>query len=422
MRTYAALASSVILVLSTAAPRAADGDERIQEASSNKKPVLAIVESQGATSGGTDATRLSGLTDAELKAKLTALQAELARRKKKTAAHIEASNNDPSSPSKQSAKSGKSKDSSPSAYYQQIYLRELGYPHEAAANPVKTPPSDPCNPQRLFLRANQLDNYLYGITPASKAKGASISYTDNLAAGTQDAVINGMLSYVVLRDICPVTPPGDGAFISGYSIAPFVFGQGNYTQPKLKTEQSALQFGVNNQFEISRFLIPRQAFTITPYYQTDYRGLASAIGVKAYWQPYDADLHLGGYIDTNPYLGWFWQLQGEVDERNVSSVGVTNLKKTNYDWIGGTAALNLFFLPADPNVPDWIRNRFAFYATANYFTDANSGKSISYYSAKLSYKISVDGSSAISVEYDNGTQETTLVAARQYLVSLSYAY
>jgi hypothetical protein len=125
MRTYAALASSVILVLSTAAPRAADGDERIQEASSNKKPVLAIVESQGATSGGTDATRLSGLTDAELKAKLTALQAELARRKKKTAAHIEASNNDPSSPSKQSAKSGKSKDSSPSAYYQQIYLREL---------------------------------------------------------------------------------------------------------------------------------------------------------------------------------------------------------------------------------------------------------------------------------------------------------
>jgi hypothetical protein len=79
-------------------------------------------------------------------------------------------------------------------------------------------------------------------------------------------------------------------------------------------------------------------------------------------------------------------------------------------------------LPADPNVPDWIRNRFAFYATASYFTDPDSGKSINYYSLKLSYKISTDGSSAISVEYDNGTQETTLVAARQYLVSLNYAY
>ena len=272
---------------------------------------------------------------------------------------------------------------SPSAHYQQELLRELGYPREAAAAaPPKPTSTDPCNPQRLFIRANSLDNYLYGITPASKAKGASISYTDDRLAGTQNATINGMVSYVAFRDICPPTPPGDAPFFSGYSIAPFVLGQGNYTQPKLKTEHSALQFGVENQFEISRSWLPRQVFTIAPYVQTDYRDLARAEGVKVYWDPYDADLHLGGYIDTNPYLGWFVQLRGEADAIDVNSVGVTNLTKTNYDWVGGTAALNMYFLPSDPNVPDWIRNRFAFYATASYFTDARSGRDIHYYTAK----------------------------------------
>jgi hypothetical protein len=48
-------------------------------------------------------------------------------------------------------------------------------------------------------------------------------------------------------------------------------------------------------------------------------------------------LHLGGYLDTDPYLGWFAQLRGEVDEIEVSNVGVTNLSKTSYSWVEGTA-------------------------------------------------------------------------------------
>jgi hypothetical protein len=309
------------------------------------------------------------------------------------------------------------------AHFQQLYLREMGYKNEALAAPPPRPVvPDPCNPQRLFIRQNSLDNYLYGITPASKAKGASISYTDDQHAGTQTATINAMVSYVALRDLCPPTPPGDAPFFSGYSIAPFVLGQGNYTQPQAKTEHSSLQFGVENQFEISRSWLPRQVFTIAPYVQTDYRDQGRASGVKAYWDPYDIDLHLGGYLDTDPYLGWFVQLRGEANEIQVSKVGVTNLSSTSYSWVGGTAALNVYFLPADLNVPDFIRNRFAFYATANYFTDTRSGMNIRYYTAKLSYKISSDGSSSVSVEYDNGTQKDTLVATRQWLASLTYAY
>lgn len=411
-----------MVIASTHALLAADGDQNGQGAATDR-PVVALLDSQASASARDSILGLSNLTDAELAAQLAALKAEAARRKEKRSTRTSALSN-PDTPSpKKSVKKSTQGPPSPSAHYQQELLRELGYPREAAAAaPPKPTSTDPCNPQRLFIRANSLDNYLYGITPASKAKGASISYTDDRLAGTQNATINGMVSYVAFRDICPPTPPGDAPFFSGYSIAPFVLGQGNYTQPKLKTEHSALQFGVENQFEISRSWLPRQVFTIAPYVQTDYRDLARAEGVKVYWDPYDADLHLGGYIDTNPYLGWFVQLRGEADAIDVNSVGVTNLTKTNYDWVGGTAALNMYFLPSDPNVPDWIRNRFAFYATASYFTDARSGRDIHYYTARLSYKITSDGSSAISIEYDDGTQQATLVTAKQYLVSLSYAY
>jgi hypothetical protein len=204
MRAYALFALGMMLVVSTSAPRAADGDRQVQVSASNDRSEVAILDSQVSGATRVDPKNVSSLTDAELRARLVALQVELAKRKQKSAA----STAEVSSFRDQAAKSEKPKESNPAAYYQQKYLRELGYPREAAANPVKTPPSDPCNPQRIFLRENQLDNYLYGITPASKAKGASISYTDNLAAKSQNAVINGMLSYVLLRDLCPLTPAG----------------------------------------------------------------------------------------------------------------------------------------------------------------------------------------------------------------------
>jgi len=364
------------------------------------------------------AANFANLSDEQLQQQIDAANAELLRRRQARVFAAASKGQPKPGPQAKPTQSAKGD----TAHFQKIYLRELGYPNEAAAAPPKPPIVDPCNPQRLYIRQNSLDNYLYGVTPASKAKGAQVSYTDDRLAGTQSATINGMVSYVVLRDLCPVTPPGDSPFLSAYLVAPFVLGQGNYTEPHAKTERSALQFGAENQIEISRWIIPRQVFTIAPYFQTDYRDEARAGGAKAYWDLYDPDLHLGGYLDTDPYLGWFIQIRGEADALKVGSVGVTNLAKTDYEWFGGTAALNVFFLPADTNVPDIIRNRFAFYATASYFTDAHSGMNIHYYTAKLAYKITSDGSSSIAVEYDDGTQQSTLVAAKQYLVSLSYAY
>src|ERR1700720_704415 len=44
------------------------------------------------------------------------------------------------------------------AKFQKIWLREYGYPNEVAATPPAKPaPTDPCDPQRLYIRANSLD-------------------------------------------------------------------------------------------------------------------------------------------------------------------------------------------------------------------------------------------------------------------------
>ena len=305
--------------------------------------------------------------------------------------------------------------------YQKQYVREGHYDWETIEK-VKPNKADPCNPQRLFVRADSLDNYLYGITPTSKAKGASVSYLNDQVAGTQNIGIDGMVSYVVARSLCPETPLGDAPFVSGYSIAPYVQGQGSITIPQSKKEQSTAKVGVEAEVEVSRGFPLRQVFTIAPYYLSDYRGVARVHGVNAYWDAYDSDLHLGGYINTNPYLGWFVQVRGEADVRDVQAVGFTNLDKSRYAWLGGTIRASFFLFPSAMNVDPAFRNRISFIGEADWFDDARSGRQIHKYVATAKYNISDSGNSSIQLEYTRGTDKETLVYLNQVLVKLSYAY
>jgi hypothetical protein len=127
---------------------------------------------------------------------------------------------------------------------------------------------------------------------------------------------------------------------------------------------------------------------LAPFYQTDFRDTARIGGVNAYWDLFDPNLHLGGYVSTTlePNLGWFLQVRGELDVRKVSTPGLTNLTKSDYEWAGGTARLNLFFFPYATTVPEFIRNRFSFFATVSAFHDVNSGQNILEYTAALAYK------------------------------------
>jgi len=47
----------------------------------------------------------------------------------------------------------------------------------------KPPRANPCEPQRLFVRGDSMDNLLYDITPAAKAKIQSQEELRSLASG-----------------------------------------------------------------------------------------------------------------------------------------------------------------------------------------------------------------------------------------------
>jgi hypothetical protein len=144
--------------------------------------------------------------------------------------------------------------------------------------------------------------------------------------------------------------------------------------------------------------------------------------MHVYWDPYDPNLHLGGYINTNPYLGWFLQIRGEADVFNVSNPGLTNLSKTSYAWVGGTARLNMYFFPLAEDVLPWLRNRFSFFARVDLFHDLHSGMDVNIYTVALKYMISENGSSGVELAYSEGTDKNTLVRAHQYSLKLTYAY
>lgn len=280
--------------------------------------------------------------------------------------------------------------------------------------------------QRLFVRADSLDNFLYAAPTAENAQGASVSYTDDRVAKSRTLAVQGQVSYVLFRDLCPTTPKEYLPFISGWAVVPFVAADGNFTSPRAKSEESSLKVGVDTQFELARSFglfgdFPlRQVFTLSPYYQTDFRGEARAYGFNGYWDAYDLRYNLGGYLKTNPYLGWFVQLRGEADIRQVDIPGVTGLSSTSYDWAGATARLTMIFLPS-ADVPDWLQNRFSFIATAKYFHDFRSGMDVSLYQATLKYKLNPAGYSSIGFEYTNGTSKETLVYAQKYMIKFLYA-
>jgi hypothetical protein len=376
------------------------------------------VASRAASETQTDPAAARALS--ELKADIDAQSVELARKKQQYEALLKRTRQ----PSQESAPAAKPQVESWQGLfekYQKQYVREGGYDWETETK-IKPAKIDPCHPQNLYIRADSLDNYLYGITPASKALGASISYLNDQVAHSQSVGINGMVSYVVARDLCPDTPVGDQPFISGYAIAPYVQGAGNLTIPQSKKEQSFAKIGVEAELEVARGFPLRQVFTFAPYYLTDYRGQAQAEGANFYWDAYDADLHLGGYINTNPYLGWFVQVRGEADVRNVDAVGVTGLDKVSYAWLGGTIRASFFLFPTAMDVDPVWRNRLSFIGEVSWFEDARSGQEVHKYVATAKYNISESGNSSIQLQYTRGTDKETLVFLNQVLVKLSYAY
>jgi hypothetical protein len=311
---------------------------------------------------------------------------------------------------------------------------------------VKDPPSADDTPQRIFVRANPIDNFWYGLLPGGVGglQGASVSYTNDHVAKTQKAVVNGEISYLWV-------PPNysDLDVWGDYALASWFAANGNWSEPLKKPENSAFKIGLDGQVRFrSADLLTTDVnrkwnffFSVSPYLQTDFRQVERAGGITVAFEPVIPELLLGAG-KANEYFLAFWILRPEADFRQVANPGFTSQRKGNYEWLGYTTRGNLQFLPLPTGnrwVDEWLVNRFVLIATAQYFWDAHSSSEARYYTAQLQYNLgpcnfpktsepgvysdcAITGNSAISFEYDWGTDKDTLVFTNQYLLKLSYKY
>lgn len=92
-----------------------------------------------------------------------------------------------------------------------------------------------------------------------------------------------------------------------------------------KTSTSVLRFGADFQtsLETTQFLgglLPEHYFYVSPFYETDYRGLAQIDGVDLSWQPVSFPLHLG-VAPTQSVFSFMWQFKAEAELTQVNNPG-----------------------------------------------------------------------------------------------------
>ena len=324
-------------------------------------------------------------------------------------------------------------------------------PHDNPPIPPLVPVNtDQCisDPQGLFVRADPLDNINYLVTPqdskSAAAKGLDVGYTNNRIASTQTATINGRVGYLLFGALCEHAEP-TSVYLRGFGLAPFVSANGTWNEPLTKNSTSALKGGLDFQlaFATPYFPIREHFFYVSPYHQTDFRGLARIEGVTLAWEPVSHEFALDSgtpfLAELVPYLLFFWQLRPELDLTEVYDPGLTNLVKGSHAWLGTNVRANLALFPLNPHIdwPELIGGRFSFIGTAQNFYDSKTRTTANYYSAVVQYKLgackrgndpkdvnpcAIQGSSSISFEYDWGTNRDTLVNTNQYLVKLGFAY
>lgn len=317
----------------------------------------------------------------------------------------------------------------------------------ASANPL-TQPGCWDYSKKLFVRADPLDNFYYDLDPqasssSADAKGATASYTNDQLAKTQSATVNGRASYLLFGAHCQDNPREP--FVLGYAIAPFVSANGTWADPAKKGTNSSLRAGTDIGIAISttEWLIQDHFWYLSPFYQTDFSGLARIQGATLAYEPVALRFGLGATGAGSPYYSFFWQFRGEADWMNVTEPGLTNLIKGDTVHYGAIlrAHLGLFPIRDEAHLwPDWLVGRFAIIGTAQYFRDSRTNADLPYYSVALQYKLGsckapdpsapktsdvaqcvIPGTSSVSLEYENGTNKDTLVNVNQILLKLGFA-
>ncbi|MCF1464042.1 hypothetical protein FS827_22315 [Agrobacterium vitis] len=302
--------------------------------------------------------------------------------------------------------------------------RLAGIPVEALLTEEKPKPVGACEDrQQLFIRRDRLDNWMFDLVPLAKAQGASVNYTSDQQAGENNLSIDGTIGVALWRDPCRSLPKDSKAgtpYFSAFAIVPWVSAHGNRSTGDKET--SDLRFGLEFQSELADIApLNLSYFSISPYYQTDFRGDANAFGVEANWTPYWLEARLGGnYISNGDPLDWFWQFSAEADYLSVQDVGKTELKDDDYAWVGFTAKINLF--PFSDSANPALADRVRITGTMKHYWDMLSGEHISDYLAEIAYNLDPSGATSISLNYENGTRKDTRADVDQVALKLNYKY
>jgi hypothetical protein len=345
-----------------------------------------------------------------------------------------------------------------------VHAAPRGANAKLSTNPPKLQSSDPypeaIDPKTLekkyatqtfFLRKEAIDAsyYLYPLASALDTKGASITYTRDELAKTTSLALQGFASYVLWRPDLP-NPLIDGdpllprvrssLGLSGYAAAPFVYFNGTLGEPRKPSERSALQGGIDNQFELSGGgLFPLQTLRFTPYAQTDFRGIAGIGGFSGTYEPYLPQAHWGSNPDFGPqYVGFYFRTVAEANVFRVNSAGLTNFaSNTTYSFLGGTAELNATLFQNMPEFPG-LCGRVHLNAQYQYYWNAVDNTAIKNFHSGVSVDLGgkptpfcvVPGMPttadlervSVALTYDDGTDKNTLLKTKKYQVQVTLQY
>jgi len=273
-----------------------------------------------------------------------------------------------------------------------------------------------CGDSGFFLRGDVADVGVYFQNGVSVVEsGALLSIASDNGATT--ASVNGAVGYAFNQNCLP-NPPGDGAYVSGYVIAPWLLGDGNFYDSEADDNDTKIQAGLTGQVEIAEAIFDVQYLTVSPYYQTDFDFEAEVYGGQVSWRPIMTEIHLGG--TTTPagaVLDWYWSVEAIADYFHVADAGSSNLDPdSNYAWLGGSFGVSGWIMP------DALNDRLAFATRYDVFWDAYSRRSVDYFEANLSYALTPDRNAAIALAYMNGTDKDTLVDVDQWNLGLTLKY
>jgi hypothetical protein len=325
-------------------------------------------------------------------------------------------------------------------------------PYPEAVDPKTLEKNNNDHPQPFFLRKEAIDAayYLYPFGSPIDAKGASVTYTRDELGKSTSLAVQGFASYVLWRPDLPGPQiNGDPSLphvqsslgLSGYAAAPFLYANGTLGDPFKASERSALQAGIDNQFELAGggpFTI--QTLRFTPYGQTDFRGKAGIGGFSGTYEPYLPRAHWGLNPDFGPqWIGLYFRTVAEANVFRVANAGLTNYaSNTTYSFLGGTAELNATLFQ---NMPEMgaLCGRIHLNAQYQYYWNASNNTDIKNFHSQASVDLggkpsrfcSVDGAPpapvdpekiSVAVTYDDGTDKTTLLKSKKYQVQLTLQY